>query len=73
MRQRKGVGKMSKKYIPVELHEIVCPVCGKKFWGDNRQKYDSVLCEMAAMRKRNNEKAREKRAAKRQALNNEQV
>lgn len=61
------------RYTPVELHEIICPVCGKKFLGDKRQKYDSVLCEMAAMRKRNNEKAREKRAAKRQALKGEQV
>lgn len=57
------------RYTPVELHEIICPVCGKKFLGDKRQKYDTVLCSEAARKKR----MREKKAAQRQALKGEQV
>ena len=70
------MGKVSKmkppyaqKYELVPYHEIICPICGKKFWGNGQRKYDTVLCAEAARKKR----IREKKAAQRQALKNEQV
>lgn len=70
------MGKVSKmkppyarKYELVPFRKIVCPICGKEFWGNGQRKYDTVLCAEVARKKR----IREKKSAQRQALKNEQV